>query len=36
MLADILTKVLVGTHFRSQVEGLGVVWTVFHILLVFS
>ena len=25
MLADILTKVLVGAHFRSQVEGLGVV-----------
>ena len=25
MIADILTKVLVGEHFRSQVEGLGVV-----------
>ena len=25
MIADILTKVLVGAHFRSQVEGLGVV-----------
>ena len=25
MIADILTKVLVGSHFRSQVEGLGVV-----------
>lgn len=27
MIADILTKVLVGSHFQAQVEGLGVVST---------